>query len=247
MFKELPPKTSFVFGIVAALAVIGLISFLVLVGVFLKGGLPVSNNTAADETTSTSNPPQEPNQLEIVMRPVTEDDHILGNKNAAITLVEYSDLECPYCKYFYLETKKLLEAYPNDMRLVFRHYPLTSLHSKAKKEAEAAECAAEQGKFWEYLDKIFEVTPSNNGLSLDDLPKLAQEIGLNKPKFEKCLEDGKYITRVEADIDDANTVSNNAQSTPLSVFITSKGEKFAIPGYVSFEQLKEIMETLLSL
>ena len=101
------------------------------------------------------------------MRPVSSDDHILGNVNAKIIIVEYSDLECPFCKMFHNTMHQVVEKNNGDVAWIYRHYPIPQLHPKAFHEAEATECAWEQGGnsvFWKYTDKIFEITPSNNGL-----------------------------------------------------------------------------------
>ena len=85
---------------------------------------------------------------------------------------------------------------------VYRHFPLDQLHSKARKEAEATECANELGgndAFWAYLDKLFEVTPSNDRLDLSQLPQIAEDVGLNRSQFETCLESGKFRTLIQED------------------------------------------------
>lgn len=91
---------------------------------------------------------------------------VRGNANAKITIAEYSDLECPFCKQFHQTMQQVMQANANDVKWVYRHMPLDSLHSKARIEANAAECASEQGKFWEFTDSVFKVTPSNNGMDI---------------------------------------------------------------------------------
>lgn len=104
------------------------------------------------------------------VKPVTATDHILGDINAPVKVVLYSDLECPFCKSFHQTMQEIMKSsYGTDKQVawVFRNFPLKQLHSKAPKEAEALECAAELGgndAFWKFLDKINEVTPSNNKL-----------------------------------------------------------------------------------
>lgn len=86
-----------------------------------------------------------------------------GNPSARITVVEYSDFECPFCQRVYPTVKQLLKTYGNDLRLVYKHYPLTQIHPHAQKAAEATNCAMDQGKFWEYHDKLFEVQGASSG------------------------------------------------------------------------------------
>ena len=103
------------------------------------------------------------------IRGVQKDDHILGNPNAKIVIVEYSDPECPFCKNFHETMHAIISQYgaSGDVAWVYRHFPIAQLHPKAPKEAEALECAAEQGGsevFWKFTDKIYQTTNSNNSL-----------------------------------------------------------------------------------
>lgn len=178
------------------------------------------------------------------IREVGNKDHIRGVSNAKVTIIEYSDLECPFCKHFHPTVQKVVDEYPGDVRWVFRHFPLEMLHSKAKKEAEATECAGEQGKFWELTDKIFEVTPGNDGLDLDTLPDLARQAGVvNISQFESCLESGKYAERIEEDLADAEAAGG--MGTPYSVIIGPDGEKMPLSGAQPFEAVKAAVEELL--
>ncbi len=111
----------------------------------------------------------EPGTKDITLDPVTEKDHIYGNPAADLLLVEYSDLECPFCKRFHETMTQVMKEYGDTGKVawVYRHFPLDSIHSKARHEAEATECAGELGgkdKFFEYLNKLMEITPSNNQL-----------------------------------------------------------------------------------
>jgi protein-disulfide isomerase len=178
------------------------------------------------------------------MRPVNNEDHVRGAANAKVTLVEYSDLECPFCKRFHPTVQQLLEEYPNDVRWVYRHFPLEQLHSQAPKEAEATECAAEQGKFWEMVDLIYKVTPSNDGLNLDQLPVFAEQAGVaNIAQFEACLESGKYADKVAADLADA--AAAGGQGTPYSVLIGPDGTKVPVSGAQPYASVKAAVEQLL--
>ena len=115
--------------------------------------------------------------------PVTIDDHIRGTPDAPITIVEFSDLECPFCKIFHGTMQKIMEEYGKTGKVawVYRHFPL-SIHPKSPRESNASECAYEQGgneKFWQYVDKVFSITPSNNQLDPLELPIIAKDIGLD--------------------------------------------------------------------
>jgi len=200
---------------------------------------------------SGSNPPSGGSDLgqgDISMREISESDHILGNPNAQLVIVEYSDFECPFCKTFHNTMHEVIDKYGADGEVawVFRHFPLVQLHSKAPKEAEATECAAELGgneAFWAYADKLFEVTPSNNGLDLSLLPTLAAEIGLDSNAFQTCLDSGKYASKVQKDYDDARKAGGTG--TPYSVIVARTGQQVPINGAQSFSVVSQAIDLLL--
>lgn len=160
---------------------------------------------------------------------VTEQDHVRGNVAAPVTIVEFSDLECPFCKSFHPTVKQALAEYGDRVRWIYKHFPIDSRHPKADKEAEAAECAGAlggNGMFWKYVDRVFEITPSNNGLNLALLPQIAQDLGLNRVAFEACLNSGTYADRVEADYQYG--VSLGVNGTPGS-FVNGIPVQGAVP------------------
>ena len=176
---------------------------------------------------------------------VTKDDHINGDLKAPLKLVVYSDLECPFCKYFHFELQKLAKDYvtTGKLAIIYRQLPIESLHSKAKKEAEASECVAELGgnsKFWQYLDKIYAITPSNDGLELTKLPELASELGLDPKNFNQCLDSGKYSEKISKSITEANSLG--IQGTPAPFIIDNKGNITPLGGYVKYEVMKPMIE-----
>jgi len=180
------------------------------------------------------------------IKPVTKDDHIRGDLNAAVKIVEFSDLECPFCKRFHATMQQIVDSYDGQVAWVYRHFPLTNLHSKAIKEAEATECAAELGgndAFWAYIDRLFEVTPSNNGLALDDLPQIAKSVGLDVGKFQECLDERRYKDAVQADLEDAT--NSGGRGTPYSIVIARDGTKSVIPGALSYDSVKKIIDEAL--
>jgi protein-disulfide isomerase len=189
--------------------------------------------------------PTEPTVIPV--DPLKDEDHIKGSRDARILLIEYSDLECPFCKRFHPTGQQLVDSYKGQVAWVYRHFPLDQIHSKADKEAEAVECAKDQGgddAFWKLTDKIFEVTPSNNGLNLDDLPKLAEEVGLNQATFKSCLDSGKYASYVEADYQGG--VKAGITGTPGNILLDTKtGKTRLIPGALPFDQFKTTIDELL--
>lgn len=182
------------------------------------------------------------------LKPVTSADHIFGNLSAPVKIVEFSDLECPFCKKFHPTMKRIMDEYGRDNRAVwiYRHFPIAQLHSKAKKAAVASECANELGgneKFWAYLDAYFETTPSNNQIDLTQLPEIAASIGLDKTKFAECLKSDKYDGHIESEIKNAQDAG--AQGTPYSIVVSKNGEKYPINGALPYEQVKLIIEEAL--
>src|SRR3989344_2575534 len=143
----------------------------------------VKNEQGEPQVLSDSAPKvAEPSALAI--RPIDGNDHIRGNPDAQIIVVEYSDTECPFCRIFHETMRSVIDTYGKSGKVawIYRHLPIPQLHSKAAKEAEALECAAEVGgnlKFWEYADRLFSITPSNDRLDPAELPRIADFVGLN--------------------------------------------------------------------
>lgn len=135
--------------------------------------------------------------------PIRPDDHVRGNPDARISLIEYSDYECPYCKRFHGTAIELVERYAGEVNWVYRHFPLSSHDPAATREAEAAECAAElrgNEAFWAVSDAIFERTRSN-GRGVDGgLAALAAGAGLDRDAFAECLDSGRMQARVQRDL-----------------------------------------------
>ena len=182
----------------------------------------------------------------ITVPPVTEKDRIIGSRNAPIVIVEYSDIECPFCKVFHQTMKQIVSDYNGQVSWVYRHFPIAQLHSKAVPEAEATECAYELGgnqTFWNYLDKLFETTNSNNSLDLSLMPALAAEVGLNEASFRQCLESGRHNAFVTASVEEA--VKAGARGTPYSVIITQNGQKVVINGAEPVTMVKTKIDALL--
>jgi len=213
----------------------------------LEGG---SGTKVAAGTSGVGNPqaaPQAPPEAGEV-QPVSESDHVRGNRNARIALIEYSDLECPFCKSFHPTASQAVDEYPNDVMWVYRHFPLDQIHSKADKQAEAVECAgklAGNDGFWKMVDKIFEVTPSNNGLDNSTLPDLAASVGVNKSAFTTCLDSGEFAQHVEDDYQAG--IKAGVTGTPGNILLdTETGETRIIPGAVPYPQLKQAIDDMLA-
>lgn len=181
------------------------------------------------------------------VKKLQNDDHVKGDRNARILLIEYSDIECPFCKRFHETPQQLIDAYKGKVAWVYRHFPL-SFHANAQKEAEATECANDQGgndAFWKYLDTLFERTTSNGtGFAFDKMVPLANELGLNEAVFKDCLDSGKYADHVKNDIDEGTKAG--VTGTPGNILLDTKtGKTKLIPGALPFEQFKTEIDIML--
>lgn len=178
--------------------------------------------------------------------PVTHaGDHVKGNKNALVTIYEYSDFECPYCKRFYLTPDQLVKNNKGKVNTVFRHFPLSFHDPIATKEALAAECASDQGKFWEYHDEIFKRTKSNKGLKESDLAVIAKDLNLKVDRFTQCLDSEKYLDKVKSDI--AGGADSGVTGTPGSIIKNNKtGEVRFISGAYPIEAMQAAIDELLA-
>ncbi len=226
---------------------------LVPLAILVAGGLVASaiifvNLGGSDTQQATVKVAEENLAGEIV--PVHVKDHMLGNFNTAeVFVVEFSDLECPFCKVFHATLQQIIKQYGDSGKVawVYRHFPLENLHPKAFKESEATECAAELGgekAFWAYTNRLFEITPSNNGLDLALLPTIATEVGLDQKAFSTCLESGRHAEKVRKDLNDA--LNSGGRGTPHTIVITKDGKKtVAIQGAQSFEFVSATIEKLL--
>lgn len=163
---------------------------------------------------------------------VTEDDHIRGSMDAPIKIVEYSDLECPYCNSFHDTMKKVMDEYGDQVAWVYRHFPLTNIHPEAKPAAEASECVADLGgneAFWSFTDYIFE-NQARLGSGL--ITEAATNAGVSESELQSCLDSDKYLADVESDQE--NGIESGAQGTPYSVIITENGNYSSIPGALPY-------------
>lgn len=216
----------------------------VIAGALIATAIYISSTRERTVMVGQQSPSQQSKTLD-AMDPVTSEDHIRGDINAPVKIVEYSDTECPFCKKFHDTMKQVVEEYGKDGRVawIYRHFPLDLLHSKARKEAEATECAAGLGgndKFWEYLDRLMEVTPANNGLDPAELPKIAQFVGLDVEKFNECLSGGTYAEKVEEHVQ--NAMATGGKGTPWSIVVGKDGRKFALTGAQTYTTVKQFID-----
>ena len=158
---------------------------------------PVADNPAAQASDPVGAQPTEPTTVRRYDVPV-DDDPALGLEDASITLIEFSDYECPFCSRWHAEVfLPLMEKYPDQVRFVYRDFPLPS-HPNAAPAAEAANCAREQDKFWEFHDQLFN---STQGLNAALYEQIAVDLGLDMDQFQECVENRTYQQEVAADFE----------------------------------------------
>lgn len=162
------------------------------------------------------------------------EDHAQGPEDARVTLVEFADFECPYCAAAYPNVRELEGRMGADLRVVFRHFPLTERHPHALLAAQAAEAAGEQGRFWEMHDRLFE---HQDELEPADLRAHAADVGLDLERFDAALADGRGLPRVERDL-----ASGERSGLPGTPAIYLNGELY--DGFYDVESLEAAVELL---
>jgi len=168
----------------------------------------------------------------------TGDDPMKGSADAPVTIIEYSDFQCPFCARFWSQTlPQLQEEYidTGKVKLIYKDFPL-SFHENAQKAAEAGECADDQGMFWEYHDMIYE---NQNALSVSNLKSYAKDLGLDTSEFNDCLDSEKYEDEVKEDFKEGQAAG--VSGTP-AFFINGK----SLVGAQPFSEFKKVIDAELA-
>ncbi|PID70106.1 hypothetical protein CSB37_03800 [bacterium DOLZORAL124_38_8] len=157
---------------------------------------------------------------------VNENEYVAGAEKANITIVEYSDFECPFCKRFSETMSTVMKDLDGKVNRVFRHFPLPFHGDLAVEQAKAVECVGKLGgaeKFWKFNELVFKTTKSNIGMKAEELPTLAVKVGVNKAKFNTCLKDEAIAAKVQADIESGQ--KSGVEGTPASFIVNNKTGK----------------------
>ncbi|MFA6391611.1 MAG: thioredoxin domain-containing protein [Patescibacteria group bacterium] len=229
-FGNMSPKASFVFGLTVGVAIISIVGFITVLTMSGDGDKVATNkntNTNTNTAVANTNTAAAAAPVDIKLTAITDTDHIRGDKNASVTLVEFSDFECPYCSRVAPTLDALLDKYEGDIRLVYKHFPLTSIHPQAVPAAEAAECANDQGKFWEYHDALY---ADQSKLAEGYYSELAVTLGLNKAQFDECFDSRKYQDKVTAQSVEAQAAGG--KGTPYTVMIDADGNTTPLSGAI---------------
>jgi len=235
MSDEKNSKKDFWFGLVTGIAITAVIGFFIMLVMYVTkdDNDYDDNNGVYENEIDNNNEEEEIVEAEEVDIKITDDDQVRGSDNAAVTIVEYSDYQCPYCSNFNNTMNKVVDNYGDKVRWVHRHFPLDAIHKNARKAAEAAECAGDQDKFWEYSDLLYE----NQSKINDSLyEKLAKDLNLNAEEFNECMESGKYEDKVDNDYKGGTKIG--VSGTP-SIFINNEPVK---GGALPYDRLKKVID-----
>ncbi|MDQ5950778.1 MAG: hypothetical protein QG639_54 [Patescibacteria group bacterium] len=210
----------------------------------LKGGTVAKGGTTT--TTDTAAPDAGPTKEQLASIPaVSAEDHIRGNANAKVVMVEYSDYECPFCGRFHPTMATLKEEFGDDVAWVYRHYPLP-FHPNAQKAAEASECVAQQGgneAFWTYSDTVFEENQASGAITAETIQAGAEAAGVDMTAFNTCLDSGEMAGIVQTHMDAAS--AGGVSATPGTVVMTADGAQEVILGAYPIEQVRATIEKYL--
>ncbi len=193
----------------------------------------ISSSSAA-QSNSAAEPAAPADQSDLIRYDIpVDDDPTLGPENAPITIIEFSDFECPFCRKFHQETfDQILQTYPEQIRFVYRDFPLVSIHTNAVSAAEAANRAGDQDVYWDYHDRLFSM---EYGLGRDAYIRYATDLGLDLGTFEQCLDNRTYAEEVQADFNFAARLG--VRSTP-TFFING----IALVGAQPFEVFQQLID-----
>jgi protein-disulfide isomerase len=182
------------------------------------------------------------------MPEITDADHVRGNRDAQVILVEYSDYECPFCNRFHPTMQQVMEEYGDQVAWVYRHFPLTSIHPQAQISAQAAECVAQLGgedAFWNYSDLLFEKASVDGGTALteDKLVSYAAQVGVTSSALQSCLDSNETAAAVNEDA--AGGSAAGISGTPGTILVTADGDYELISGALPFEQVSAVIDQYL--
>lgn len=210
----------------------------------LKSGSTAGTGTTAAAPAAAGDDTPTKEQLAAIPA-VSDTDHIRGNRNAKIVMVEYSDFECPFCGRFHPTMTTLKEEFGDDIAWVYRHYPLP-FHPNAQKAAEASECVAQQKGdegFWAYADHVFEQNQALGSISPEVIQAGAEAAGADMAAFNTCLDSGEMASVVQAHMDAGS--AGGVSATPGTVVITADGPQEIILGAYPIEQVRSTIQNYL--
>ncbi len=218
---------------------------IVIVAVIIAGGVLISNR----EYKQPELPPTVEIDTKIDIRPITNNDHLIGNPNANVIIVEYGDMECPTCKEFHPTMERIIDEYGKngEVAWVYRHFTVDEVHPLARGAALASECVVDAGKsvmFWDFIRTVYTNAPES--LSPENLKSIALTVGVDEAKYEACVVLNKFEDKVNADIADGKIIREHEPTfgTPFLIITSQSGSQLQISGAEEYESLVEIIEAL---
>lgn len=211
---------------------------IVIAGILVAGAVFWSGGSSADSNVNTASAEHPSNSFRLP----NETDHVRGNPDAKVALIEFSDFECPFCARLHPTLKRVTEE-RQDVKWIFRHFPLTSIHSSAFSAAVASECIAKlggQSAFWNFADAMF-ADQKNLGDSL--YTQTAATLGIDSAAFASCVKDLSVAQAVREDGDEA--VQSGGRGTPFVVVVTASGKLAPFSGALPYEEIKRLVDQAL--
>lgn len=249
MFDVLPPKFAFWAGVVTSAAVFSIAALAIML-VLMFGGADFSSGSSSSKTKTAGSAVTNTNTAGSGGTEVSgsfDTDKIRNVRGEGeLTIVEFSDYDCPFCSRFHTTMKQVSEDYEGQVAWAYHHFPLTSLHPNAQDVAAAAECADDQEKFVEFTDTYFDAESAGITSTGDDkITDVAENIGLNMDDFNNCWESDTYLDLVKSDAADAQSLG--ARGTPFSVIVDGNGDIVGtINGAQQYETISAQLDNLLN-
>lgn len=234
---------------------------IIVAGLIIAGAVMFTNKDSNTPKQADANL-DDKEKIEVAVREVSSEDHILGNPDADVVIVEYSDFECPFCARFHPTMENIMEEYGarGKVAWVYRHFPLRQIHDRAQETAEASECVADisgNDVFWKFSAKIFSARNEaidaqdndalTNSLTNETLKSFALELGVDEVRYDSCVADHTFKEKVDADYADGLNVAQSDPKfgTPYSIILSKNGVETTIAGAQPYSLVKQIVDTVL--
>ncbi|MEX2054357.1 MAG: thioredoxin domain-containing protein [Candidatus Colwellbacteria bacterium] len=209
---------------------------IVFVGILIAGALFLTGDKGIPPDTALETTDIQPNES---FRLPSDTDHLRGDPDAPVAIIEFSDFECPFCAQIHHTLARIVEE-NSDVKWIYRHFPLSTIHPKAIAAAVASECIANLSgneAFWLFVDEAF----SNQRLLSDSWYRIqAESLGVNPGDFDSCMEDQSVVAGIQRDLDEA--INSGGTGTPYIVVVTPSGEFIPFAGALPYEQIMSVIE-----
>jgi len=211
---------------------------IVIAGVIIAGAIMFSGGGILGSPTAFGN---NLSQIANNVNPVNEMDHIKGNPSAEVSIIEFSDYECPFCQRVHSTLNQIVEDFDGEVKWIYRHFPLTSIHSNAFSAGVAGECVAQLGgneSFWNFTEQLF---ASQDSLSEALYEDIASSNGIQADALKKCMGESRIREIVQDQTQ--NAIDSGGRGTPYVIVVNKKGETFPFSGALPYEQIRTIIQS----